>query len=419
MNDNVNMDIFDNVDDQAGRAEKSRRKRLLHMIVAVVIAFVAIAFGIVYLVRPAMLQRKYDRALELLENEEYEEAYVEFKELGNFKDSKDYFRRFRIYYDKELLKVHDGGEWSTECILNEKGQLLSKTEKDAKSGKVKSLYEYTYDEEGNLLSEHSVTLYGEADRSREYEYDKNGNLISTRVYTDGKLYDKIFYEYDKNGNCIKLISDIVIEYKYDEKGNMTEETRYDEAGKVTSVRRYSYDRKGNNTRLELFEANGDLRLQTTNTYNSSGKLLTTKETYPDGDLKVLIKYKYDKMNNVLTETSETPEKITLREYEYNRNGKMLFYRISALDTSVFADENEEYVVYGEKKCTYDKNGNLLTEYCMNYDENFGKSESTNRYTYDEEGNEIRAEYSSGWNETSYFGERHVTYQEKHSHYKMY
>lgn len=147
-----------------------------------------------------------------------------------------------------------------------------------KTGKAISHRIHTYDGRGNKIEEVHYTPGGQQERRYTYAYDNRGNMIEMINHKkDSTVYSKSTWKYDGNNNKIEYLLETpgyassTWKYKYDDKGNNTEETwiagktinfrferTYDVHGNVvkevkykddklldTSSKTYTYDAKGN------------------------------------------------------------------------------------------------------------------------------------------------------------------------------
>lgn len=114
-----------------------------------------------------------------------------------------------------------------------------------------------YDKNGNLVKQTSKNEKKEVIRKVKYKYNKQGYCIEDVL--DG--VSKITYVRDEDGKCIEDISytpdgevEIRYTYKYDEKGNVIEQTCY-YLGNIDEKKTYSYiyDEKGNWVTKTKFE----------------------------------------------------------------------------------------------------------------------------------------------------------------------
>ena len=122
-----------------------------------------------------------------------------------------------------------------------------KTTRYDSSGKMTNYYKYDYNEFGNKVKAYSYVLDGNLEEYYTYEYDGDGNLIEEKwfsplgdeVYNIETDYDNGIkthtYTYDENG-------DLIYEYvfRYDEKGNIIEETKYNSNGLQVGIIQYVY-----------------------------------------------------------------------------------------------------------------------------------------------------------------------------------
>ena len=113
-------------------------------------------------------------------------------------------------------------------------------------GEITGKSEYEYDEAGNMLKRISYNREGGITREDEFSYDDEGKLVGRISYVEYlDMYSSPWPEeglyngnseiyYDENGRVIKeifhMLSEVygnstgVVEYKYDEVGNLIEET---------------------------------------------------------------------------------------------------------------------------------------------------------------------------------------------------
>ncbi len=232
-----------------------------------------------------------------------------------YREGRDYESRVKYEYDENNhpLRKHDWyGVIEIEC--DENGNAIKLTNEDGE------VIERTYDANGRLLVD--VTKYREGDLVETFEYDSMGRLIkrtSDADYSDGPTVTT--WQYDERGNCLK--EDYVqtngfahsYTYEYDERGNCIKETKCyisPVTGERSYVYSWKYDEKGNKTEehgadySEYYE------------YDESGNCI--KETHTDhkgGSTSVRL-YEYDAYGNLLKETAPgettSPEDYTITTY---------------------------------------------------------------------------------------------------------
>lgn len=236
------------------------------------------------------------KALELIEEGKYEEAYKELYAIRSDEEAAKLLQNFKVLHKKE---VH------TES-------------------------------RDDFVNEHTI----------EYSYDKNGNVIK-RVETSSSEMASIseyVYDYDEDGRIVKITSNSRTQY-YD-RGESVVEYKYDENGRVTNVGAitYEYDKSGNLKKVSL--AN-EAKVYY---YDNNGKLIKKEELQQD-EVFGTYTYYYDneRINKVVSvRNTGNGKSNTEYEYTYNENGKLAACKVD--------DSRDE----GGNICfTYDENGNLI------------------------------------------------------------
>jgi|SRR5690554_1421603 len=240
----------------------------------------------------------------IIENSYYAEYKFGEPQKGEkiFGQSEDLFneqgmlieKRFtNIFGDRVIKKYNDRGLELETILFNEEGGLNSKTI-------------YQYDKDGNRIERAQYDSKGKLERKEATKYDENGNRI-----------EKV--RYNSNGK---------IEYKesvrYDDKGNETE-INYYELDKLVEKEEYvyKYDNEGNKIEEEgsLYDSEGELkdRQKNVNKYNRKGNLIEEIRYDLKGNLEHKLTYKYDKNDNE-TEVCR-----------YNSDGKLIYKRSQRID----------------------------------------------------------------------------------------
>ncbi|HSP87389.1 MAG TPA: hypothetical protein VLN45_04600 [Ignavibacteriaceae bacterium] len=132
----------------------------------------------------------------------------------------------------------------------------------------------------------------------KYDYDNNGKRIETTSSSDGSIKNYFTYEYDKYGNKIKAYrydpSEKLEEYyfyEYDEEGNLIEEEWFASSGeKVYSVEN-DYD-NGVKTRTSTFDENNNLIYEYFFKYDEKGYVIEELKYDSNGVQEGLIQYIY-------------------------------------------------------------------------------------------------------------------------------
>lgn len=387
-------------------------------VISVISVIIAVLIAVIFILLPKQAasgnEAKYNDAKSALSSGDYEKAYNLFRQIGYYSDSAEYLADFKPSYEKEdsplgkftrsfnsdgklTEELCENGE-KTVCTYDKNGNLTSITysggEKDTRK-------EYTYDENGNKLTEliysdgkliyeetnsylenllvlsESVTLYTIGDeeirdiRSKEFTYNDNDELVKEKEYFDDT---RITTEYE-NG----LIMKILCEYNA--------VTSYDTSYRIE----YCYNEAGNELSETKFIGDSmEEEAKTVSTYNENGKR-QTYTVYKYSDIISTTEYSYDDKGN-LTKSVETDTELdsTVKEKYFDENGNM----IKQVVNGVTLEENTYYENNMIKSCTeYEKDGRLLA-----------------KRLYDERNNvieEIRNDYIEGLNY-----ENKMTYNEK-------
>ena len=219
------------------------------------------------------------------------------------------------------------------------------------------VYKYTYDILGRKTSE---TLPNGG--TTTYDYDNLDRLILEKSpITDNNTKSEKSYTYDKNGNVLteKIKTNAVgsstatystTNYSYDEKNNLKRVQNVDNNGKVCYTE-YEYDGVGN--LLKSKAANG--QNVTTYQYNSLNRV--TKMTDPMGKSET---YTYDISGNMINKVDRNNTNLV---YEYDPMNRLTMER---------AKVGSDYVLKGYY--AYTLTGNLkisqgyYNRFVMNYDE---------------------------------------------------
>ena len=237
--------------------------------------------------------------------------------------------------------------------------------------------EYTYDDEGRILTMAMVYVDGEKE-CREvyvYTYDATGNMVKREfVSIDGKKKQTWVYTYDKKGRCIKEessgenLNEVTITYTYNEDDQLLFRYETYEGSDGWQKTEYAYDVNGNLVKDAYLTSSGS-GWTYEYTYDANGVQTSYSHTLPDepnhwqkwymeGDKK--ISERLEAEGNNYSKSISVNDKVI---YSYFRRGK--------------------YVT--ETESTYDENGNRLTRLSW---EDSGYCEYT-VYTYDEYNNPLK------------------------------
>ncbi len=249
---------------------------------------------------------------------------------------------------------------------------------------------YSYYKNGKLKSQ-----IDSSGRRIDYYYDDDGNVSKQEVYTDASNKNVTEYTYNQIGKVLTKIAHVksgdisgndmgsaddkllTTTYTYDNDGNLITATTPDN---VTTT--YAYDIMDQQTSVSqpgTDETGAPVKISTSSTYDWEGKRLT--KTDPNGKT---VTYVYDTRGQLLTVTdakggvtayyydiagrkiaevspqnydkNKTLGQMNRVEYTYDSMGRVL----TKLD--IYVDPaTSKWVTLTTKKCSYDKNGNVVEE----------------------------------------------------------
>jgi hypothetical protein len=227
---------------------------------------------------------------------------------------------------------------------NPEGNISEKVSYDH-TGAITAKYIHTYDATGRSIGyeEYSATL------------DKNLTIPRRHVYTlgeEGRRVEYIVFESDESVGTRFL-------YKYDAKGNLTEEQWYAHTGQLGGKSLYIFDEKGNQTSQTNYHGDGALNWKNISKFDGNGNR-TEWLQYQGSTLRYKITSSYDSKGRILDKET----------FEFNG--------IPGSYTSHAPEPGKVVYTYDDEKrtkevATYEVNGTLKGKVV---------------YTYDERGNEI-------------------------------
>lgn len=322
------------------------------------------------------LDVQYNKAVQLLEDGKYKEAYYALKDCDGYKDSEELLKNFRIEYEESF-----GAEYDKDGNVTHERK---STYKDHESytleieydedGNVSWKIEYAYDDNGHQTLDSYYARYDEYEYFHKslYEYDSNGKLTQEIRYdADGNVIWKYEYEYaydDKGNETLKIRYDAdgnvnwKYEYEYDDKGNKTLEIQYDADENVNWKYEYSYDDKGNNTLKICYDEDGNVDYKYEYEYDDRGN--KALEICYDEDGNVRSKYEYDDRGYTTFEIHYDEDgNITLKfQQKFDEQGNINYwYFYDSISETGKITENKK--TYQNKYDEYD----ILTE-VTGYDE---------------------------------------------------
>jgi len=273
----------------------------------------------------------YNRALTLIEEEKYKEAYTLLYSIKNYTPAKETINKFKVV----ALTIKN--DQATECV---------------------------YDDRGNLINSKYNT------RENVYYYDNLDRCIKHIGYQYGQLQYEYIYTYDSvSGLQSKMETDLSItEFFYDQKGRKTKEVYTQKDTGDTQTTEWTYNEYGD-------------KIEVVNTYSN----------YPEKDYKRSYEYTYDSKGLKLIEScitvrtdSDEKTKESYTEYTYDKKGQLL----TEIEIETTYKDNVAYSYTVREEYKYNASGLVIEESVREYNETFSE-EVISTYTYDTNGNVLR------------------------------
>ncbi|HLG03253.1 MAG TPA: hypothetical protein VI731_06635 [Bacteroidia bacterium] len=182
------------------------------------------------------------------------------------------------------------------CLLLSSGFLFAQSKKEIKTYKIKSTTATT-------------TVYNAGKETASYKseykvFDKEGNTtLDVEYNADGTVRKKVATRFTGKMKTEEIVEEGLAEedgkkkykktaWKYNSKGEKSEETEYDSSGNVLKRTTITYTAKGDRAIEEVYDGAGKLVRKTGYVYDSKGLRTEKKVTGPDNLLIRQVKYTY-------------------------------------------------------------------------------------------------------------------------------
>jgi hypothetical protein len=181
-----------------------------------------------------------------------------------------------------------------------------------------------YDDKGNLISENGFD--GTEKFRNNYHYNDQGKLSDINYYIENTLSEKRIFQYNGDTAQVTILnsSDIVTSYmslKYDDNGNMLEETIYDANKNLLETRIFVYNSESK-VISEVKYLQGNFSYKLAYLYDTRGELINIDEENLENSRYIKKNFKYND-NGFLIEMNwrrKPDEDFNKRNYTYDGNG---------------------------------------------------------------------------------------------------
>lgn len=218
------------------------------------------------------------------------------------------------YVNEEIISE------TTSMTYNDAGLIISKQTEYFDNGVIQAAEneEYTYDTNGNLISEDKDNNGdGQVDEIISYTYSADNILLSTA------------YDDNADGNIDITVYETTIISTFDEQGKLIQTTYQDENGENFQIDYFTYDENGFKQNINYdFGADGDIDAIHTFLYNDTG----LSQGYiidndADGNADIIHTYEYegDNFTKVLYDNDADGLTDFVESYQYNENNLLLSY----------------------------------------------------------------------------------------------
>ena len=110
----------------------------------------------------------------------------------------------------------------------------------------------------------------------DYTYDEEGNLLSTKLYLNDKFQSSVEYDYNKDSNIVTMtntssnseITVTEVQQEFDDAGQLIKESSYSD-GTFAGSTEYYYDNEGRQTKMVTKHANSDMVITVFYEYDKS------------------------------------------------------------------------------------------------------------------------------------------------------
>jgi len=240
-----------------------------------------------------------------------------------------------------------------------------------------------FDMNGNVVKTLSFNHAGDISEHYQYKFDERNNMTEELIYFDEHaLVEHHIFTYDQSDKRIEEKvtyeegGEIIVEYSYDEHGNMVQRLQKDSEGEIEETEKFEYD-NGKIMRTFLYDVDNMEVNRREYAYNENGKLIKFSFFSADPDASFVTENFYDEKG------------VREKTLKYNSKNQLIEKTIYTTDeTDKVIEIYEEDVRSVKKTCfTHDDKNNVVKQ------EEFNKNDElilSIERTFNEEGTLLEA-----------------------------
>ncbi|MCD7879316.1 MAG: hypothetical protein LUG16_05210 [Candidatus Gastranaerophilales bacterium] len=242
----------------------------------------------------------------LISTQMYDEndRLISLKEKSEFSDTTD-TTNYTYNEDGSIIQETINSSGTKSITETDSNGRITKTELYDEDGEIQTSYEYQYYGENNDFTTKVKNSDGEVTELRNTFYNDDGTYSTTFKTPEGKTNSVI---------------------NYNENGEMTKSTDYDENGKSRGYFKYSYLNDGNTVKVRSYTSDDTFQGTHTDTMENNRVVSSTaKDAKGNVEARITYEYNSDGSYTMVYKNAEGKEYKTM---EYDANGEL----VSSTDT---------------------------------------------------------------------------------------
>lgn len=243
--------------------------------------------------------------------------------------SKTYNAKGNILSQTDTFSSKNIGNYTNEYIYEYEANGNNSQIVYRQNGQIKKVTKKSYNALGKLINETSSAngkktplsvLTSNTEENIQINYAEDGVTELTKEKTVFNKAGQLVKKELSSANGVLMMSE---SKSYDLKGNITQNSHFDAADKVTLSTAYEYDTKGNLLNDKTLR-NNVLYAETSNEYDVTGKVIKKTRLNGKGQLDYYFTYEYDLLGKMIKENyTYNNQVMSVRTFEYDANGNKI------------------------------------------------------------------------------------------------